>query len=321
MYCGKEHQVQHWPSHKAFCIAPSQPTSTSNPNTGYIIKESGIGGPGDMGIFATRDFEIGDLLLAEKPVFILPNVSLGATNLLDHEYSKLSAADKARFDALSNAFPQRGRYGIFTTNAMPLGDTTGSVKAHHGGIFLLISRINHSCCPNVLHSWCQATNEERIYAIKQIKAGEQIFTSYLDDLFNTYEQRKELLQASWKFSCQCSACLPENRAKSDANRKRLADLYEAFPSMGRNPVKAKNAANEMMKLIESEGQTEARFGPICYEAYQILIANRGNEAAAKAFISKAYRGYLLSRGPEEETTTRMKGYYQNPQSHYAAGML
>jgi hypothetical protein len=30
---------------------------------------------------------------------------------------------------------------------------------------------------------------------------------------------------------------------------------------------------------------------------------------------------LLSRGPEEETTTRMKGYYQNPQSHYAAGML
>eukprot|EP01122_Echinamoeba_exundans_P013608 TRINITY_DN5973_c0_g1_i1.p2 TRINITY_DN5973_c0_g1~~TRINITY_DN5973_c0_g1_i1.p2 ORF type:complete len:137 (-),score=8.52 TRINITY_DN5973_c0_g1_i1:350-760(-) len=103
-------------------------------------------------------------------------------------------------------------------------------------------------------------------------------------------RRQKQAEPEEEVQCQCHACLPENRAQSDANRAKLAKLYDAFPATGQNPNRAKILANEMLKLIEAEGGTEARVGDICYEAYQIMIVHRGNEAAAKAFISKAYHG-------------------------------
>lgn len=81
-----------------------------------------------------------------------------------------------------------------------------------------------------------------------------------------------------------------------------------------------NQLNALIRFSSDPGG-EPDFGNICYEAYQICIAHRSFEKHARAFITKSYRAYLLSRGAEERVTREMEGYYRHPNSHPAAGLF
>ena len=48
-----------------------------------------------------------------------------------------------------------------------------------GGIFPVASRINHSCVPNVYHSWNENLQTLTVHAIREITAGEELFTTYI----------------------------------------------------------------------------------------------------------------------------------------------
>lgn len=150
-------------------------------------------------------------------------------------YRGLSPEQQAQFDTLFNAQPALGRVGIFSTNALPLGDTVCDDPETRSAVFLQISRINHSCAPNVQHSYCEvpphnltshltlphatvlhsvltsphptsATGLERIYAVKRISEGEQLFTSYIDSIYMDYAQRQSALKEKFGFICRCSVC-------------------------------------------------------------------------------------------------------------------
>ena len=79
-----------------------------------------------------------------------------AERIAEREYAKLSATQKKRFMALSDAFsPTAAKTigGIYRTNSFDRGeDTDGAV------MYELTSRINHSCKPNVVKEYEKKIN-------------------------------------------------------------------------------------------------------------------------------------------------------------------
>ncbi len=70
---------------------------------------------------------------------------------------------------------------IYETNAFEAGE--GSVICPEA------SRINHSCLPNVNHYWNDTTGRETVHAVKDIAAGEEILTTYIQ-ICRDYAERK-----------------------------------------------------------------------------------------------------------------------------------
>jgi hypothetical protein len=62
---------------------------------------------------------------------------------------------------------------IFRTNAVALG--------LNAGVFPMMARLNHGCsgAPNAVYSWREREGVLVVYALKDIKSGEELLTTYL----------------------------------------------------------------------------------------------------------------------------------------------
>lgn len=65
----------------------------------------------------------------------------------------------------------------------------------------IIAKINHSCQPNVKFNFNRETGSMYLYAKRDIKKGEELFNSYLEN--KKIESHKEYLQEHYGFVCNC----------------------------------------------------------------------------------------------------------------------
>lgn len=101
-------------------------------------------------------------------------------------------------------------------------------ESHLGvGIFPIVSRLNHSCTPNVQHSYNATIGREVVHAIRDIQKDEEIVTSYVP-LQRPASTRDEDLAKKWGFECKCDICSGSDRAKSDIRRQRLYEIDQGF---------------------------------------------------------------------------------------------
>ncbi len=142
---------------------------------------------------------------------------------------------------------------IYETNAFGAGE--GNVICPEA------SRINHSCLPNVHHYWNDNIGRETVHAVKDIAAGEEILTTYIQICRDSAERKKQLNQ--YGFTCDCPACDDSTAfgRESEKRRKRLFQLdqglamHSTLPvfSPFRNDRKALDAALEYAELLREEG--------------------------------------------------------------------
>ena len=112
-------------------------------------------------------FRRGDLIIAEAPLFSIRKQDDGGP--IDFQSIKaavdgLSSEEVQKYVSLKNADVEGGRYdnpflGIYSTNAY-------ETDSGSGGIFLEVSRFNHSCSPNARTSWNPDIKRMRIYALR-----------------------------------------------------------------------------------------------------------------------------------------------------------
>lgn len=84
----------------------------------------------------------------------------------------------------------------------------GDRNLHCEYIFTILSRINHSCVPNV-DNYLDNENLMHCQTNSRIKKWEQIFISYIFDPseFQSKEERKQYIRESWHFDCKCPICI------------------------------------------------------------------------------------------------------------------
>jgi hypothetical protein len=233
-FCGTACQKQAWPHHKGFCLKPLPATaaqaidvssaqiqpiprsiSTRSSSVALLRQNSGDRSrleirpwqtghtsPGCLGVFANRPFEPGDCVVSELMVvegsvdataFVSESELDAACAHLKHQLQTLHLSAREAVEALYNAKSAifSGPYellGKFFSNCLP----TSSGRA---GLFPFVSRFNHSCLPNAQHGYCEATREQRLYALRHIAADEQIFIDYVDSCFKPGPQRRAELRS------------------------------------------------------------------------------------------------------------------------------
>jgi len=93
--------------------------------------------------------------------------------------------------------------GIFRTNAI---SSAGTVT-----LFGLLSRINHSCMPNVYKDMAHSGHAIVLRALFDPRRGDELLISYTPgDMMKSTRERREVLNERYHFTCTCERCGPVN---------------------------------------------------------------------------------------------------------------
>ena len=177
-------------------------------------------GVGGIGLFAAGVINCGALILTEAPLLSLPH------RFTDRELArKLNLLSQANRDAFRNLHPQNGTdRQIFESNRFEMRE--GYEEAHRtndSGLFLQVSRFNHSCISNAHMHWNEATQSVTVYAIRKINKNSEIFVNYVAEHFSERAERQDAL-ADYGFTCSCEACQRDTKF-GEESEKRRSDMY------------------------------------------------------------------------------------------------
>ncbi len=272
----------------------------------YFVMDVGDKG---LGAFAARDLQRGDLILTEKPLLPFPGTDPSPIELR-LAVEKFSPNDLLTFLSLKNAHPhyEDTISGIYNTNAFS-----------DGGIVIRASRFNHSCLPNARYSYHEATNRERIFALADIRKGEEIFVMYITgrNMYgSTRQQRQITLLARYNFLCSCAACGLNRQQSLESDRRRLEikSIWDQIPML--DPLRSGRAllrsAIRAINLMKEEGYW-ADADDFANEAANFCSMHSDWESA-KYWHRIAYEHRVAEFGKDGTHSVRTLKFIENPRS-------
>ena len=270
--------------------------------------------------FADRDIKKGELVLRERPIAIAPR-SGQTLEVAERAFSELGQEEQDAVMSLHDNDTSSGSTktmsGIFKTNAMEIGGRGGNVN--HAALFLTGSRLNHSCRPNISHAFHESVGEIFMWAIADIKQGEELCITYLDSRkMDTWETRRRVLEKDYGFICACEVC---------ADKSGHWDVLFAQISIIERAIQGPDVADpaEFLKQIDQLIQlyTEVQLcGPITMSR----LAAEGFECGAcisrygaierpqmTEYAKMCYENRVMAYGKDDAETHEAKWWYESCQ--------
>ncbi|KAG6808880.1 hypothetical protein H0H92_002480 [Tricholoma furcatifolium] len=239
---------------------------------------------GHLGMFATQDLHFGDLILSERPLLViecsekiaaslelppgiaqnmpLHEIQKASLSYWEHNISKvLDRMDPDRqkaYRSLWNSHLHDGSgplFGIVRTNCFSI--SLCDDKKQFMAVLDQMSRINHSCMPNVTVTFDPESFSYRLSALRDLKAGEELFATYLNILSTTAARQEKL--KPYGFSCTCKACLDpgSDYLRSRIKRNMIIDLdplgWTFPPIRGQDYEKTLLDSKQWLKTLEDAG--------------------------------------------------------------------
>ena len=297
-------------------------------DTSFFSIRSSAAFQNGKGSFASRDIQRGNLILSEKPIFIVPTnapESLRRT-YIEAAVRNLSPANLDSYLSLQNSHDKCSCFfspllGIFGTNAFAMSDS--------GGICFRGARFNHSCSPNARFTFNSRTGKLRIYALGTIRRGEEIFVGYVDygligrRLYASPRQmRQAVLRTRYHFTCACSVCsLPEAESKiSDTRRQKINELWETIRSSDPRTqgVQNLNIIVQAMRLRQEEGYL-ADADDFTNEAAP-TCAFHSDWLSSSYWAGLTYHTRVAEFGEDSPQAAEVRQQYLNPRTFRSAGL-
>lgn len=125
--------------------------------------------------------------------------------------------------------------GIYHTNALPCGftgpDADAGERADKGGLFILGSRFNSSCRPNVNNHWDSDLQQIVFRSVRDIEKGEELCISYGNYLARR-DLRREELKRNFGFDCMCEVCSLEGAELEESERRKehICEIWDQLPN-------------------------------------------------------------------------------------------
>ena len=213
-YCGEECQAEDWPRHRDNCVP-------------VLVTEVGEMG---QGLVAARDIKMGEQILIDNVVISLdrnwkPQSSILTRKVarsLKEQIEALPEEKESQFyDLKTNIdiiFGERDLRTSRKENCLREMKTFRSNRIEseeEDMLFFVLSRINHSCSPNVEECSLKKGSEDQenvdeheLRAIKDISKGEEITIFYLNFIksIGLKQLRMEDLKDKFGFQCKCCVC-------------------------------------------------------------------------------------------------------------------
>lgn len=271
------------------------------------------------GLIATRDIAPGTLILSDSPLITTDVIQSVETTEQDlaRALKALPKDSQRAYLSLHNNFPGKNPLSnIVRCNGYPLGP-----GSHVGGVFATASRLNHSCKPNSKHTWNAAIKEQTVYAIRPIKAGQELSLSYLQG--GTFPERQLELQSSFGFTCVCELCSlsPPERRASDDRITRAQNLYNAigdYDACRYLPEVVLGDARDLLDLYREEDIIDDRVPNVYYDLFQVCNMH-GDAARASAFAEEYCALKAVSEGADGTAAEEVREYVKDPASHASFG--
>lgn len=241
-----------------------------------------------LGLFATGLIPIGTRIICEAPLVHIPE---NALHLAWGPYCRLPDDQKKAFDTLHLFKPEHldpeqvSRLYLIDANDESLDKDDIEEMVNDQGrvmntfacnnfqcgrglaVFETASRLNHSCTPNVHHSWNPTIRKLTVHAVRDIHPGEELCTTYLGGPGAYYVRatRIELLRSNYGFTCTCSVCaditgLSESRRTLMGQIAYGLQMYqyggqgqEFVPYVPSSPVMALKQAEDLICMLMDEG--------------------------------------------------------------------
>ena len=220
-----------------------------------------------------------------------------------------------QFLSLHNNFPGKHPFcGIVKTNALPCGPGSSV-----GGVYPIISLINHCCLPNAHNNWNSQAKWETIHAIRSIKRGEEITISY--DQGGPSDTRRTHLKDAFGFDCGCELCsLPHPDIDiSNDRRAQIQYLDGVIGDPNRVCLQPEDCLTDCYQLLqvldaEYKGHAGALIARLYYDAFQISITH-SDQARASIFAERAYQARLICEGGDSPETRKVQRLMESPAEH------
>ena len=334
-YCSKECQASNWKLHKKTCQIIEQIAPEGLCYKCVLIKEKG------EGLRSKRDIKYGELIILEEPIIRICKIVLKKANpfrklekfpesmredmkskleqqlvelnttsekVLKEDFDKLASEKQRDFLSLHDCHQKKNDktlLGIVSTNGLIQED--GETL-----LFLTISKLNHSCLPNVAFEFVPPYG--RIYAVTDIKSGEELCLDYggYGSRFSTINQRQEMLKDKYDFSCTCELCTMDiNKSlEIEKARARYKKIEDQIPKTT-DPQIVGSLIKERFEMMEK--------GKLMYPSLVALHANDsfqlanglGNHDEAKRYAKMVCESLTIKYGKHNPRTKLYKLYLDN----------
>lgn len=272
---------------------------------------------------SSRLIKKGECVLRESPLFTFQPTKDRIQNaiLLAEQVEQLSQENQAAFHALSSSPTISDKTdpisAIYESNFFSLDQKEDDET--ETGIFLLASRLNFSCRPNLNHTWNDSDRVEVFIAVRDIQIGEEM-TIYYSYPFATSVERQKIYLKNHGFICSCSVCSLPTAAlnTSDVRRSGLAQAISAVGSLALdNPSMSITLVRGILASCKLEGIVVIQ-GSMCSIAADVCAAFCDFDSSMK-WSKLAAASYELEGGKSIESTTSLK-YAKDPTTNPIARM-
>ncbi|PKS06703.1 hypothetical protein jhhlp_006777 [Lomentospora prolificans] len=154
-----------------------------------------------------------------------------------------------------------------------------------------------------------------IFALRDIKPGEELTYSYVDGLQEfPYKDRHKLLGSQFHFECTCRIC-SDTAARRESNRRRenIKNAKAALSETGDDAAKVVALCKKLLRLYKDEGMVLPRPMTAEIAAYASNQIGEPAEAVKYAKISREY--WSIIAGPNSTEVKRLDELIAAPKDH------
>jgi len=119
-----------------------------------------------------------------------------------------------------------------------------------GCLFEVHANLNHNCEPNVVVDFKGTSKADGIsvYARKDIPAGQELVTSYVNTTWGL-DQRQYELRVNWGFNCACARCKRERQAKLTPLVHPIKSVLKSSPPQSPIDQAEQSSINDVSKNV------------------------------------------------------------------------
>ena len=271
------------------------------------------------GLLATRELEVGELVMSEKPLVMVQGQPTVAKirRMLD-KVKKLPKEKRLKIMALTDPGEEDRTFDNLHLDpnglrvARRFNANCHGVGEHATALYENISIINHSCSPNVF--WVDGRDgvSLEVRVCRRIEEGEEILASYF--VFPDFPLREERQEKIWRsryFQCLCDICSLEKEEfkKDEEARKVIKVLHDEVARLYNTSgaSAAFRAAEQKLEEMEKVRESMAlRLPEAMLECFN-LAAMAGEREKRVEYKERALEvAQRLSNGHREKAEERIR---------------
>ncbi|KAF1847010.1 SET domain-containing protein [Cucurbitaria berberidis CBS 394.84] len=274
------------------------------------------------GVFARRDVAAifaGESLIINTPVLfiskqLLETPSTSRRQLVLHKAVE-QLPDKTREVVKELAVSRDGGVkDIILTNGItvkwPWADEVPELLA----ITPEVARINHACRPNALWRFNDYTLAFDVFALKDIKAGEEITLSYGLET-RSHRRRVKSIEANFGFTCGCPLCTADEAIIEESNDRlsEIKSLKSVLPTDEKDSPQLLALLPPLISTLEKEDLHNQL--PMYEEILAYTWSSFGIEDRAKYWAGRARKHWAIIAGKESWEQKRCGDLEADVKSH------